>query len=106
MFAASLKVALMAGVYAAGDACTIAWTDKSPHWFQMRVWTQASAVGISCSYKPASNHGVSQNQLQMHFPAALLSATHSVKCRACLPNFNQQQMPCGLCLGANMLLQV
>ncbi len=29
-------------VYAAGDACTIAWTDQSPHWFQMRLWTQAS----------------------------------------------------------------
>ena len=27
-------------VYAAGDACTIAWTDKSPHWFQMRLWSQ------------------------------------------------------------------
>ena len=33
----------VAGVYAAGDACTIAWTDKSPHWFQMRLWTQASS---------------------------------------------------------------
>ncbi len=30
------------GVYAAGDACTITWTDNSPHWFQMRLWTQAS----------------------------------------------------------------
>ena len=35
------------GVYAAGDACTIAWTDQSPHWFQMRLWTQASCHSSS-----------------------------------------------------------
>jgi len=34
----------VAGIYAAGDACTIAWTDQSPHWFQMRLWTQASCL--------------------------------------------------------------
>lgn len=28
----------MPGIYAAGDACT--YTSDSPHWFQMRLWTQ------------------------------------------------------------------
>lgn len=31
------------GVFAAGDVCTVDWIDGSPHWFQMRLWTQASA---------------------------------------------------------------
>ena len=39
----------MPGVYAAGDACTIVWTDQSPHWFQMRLWTQASCPSSSSS---------------------------------------------------------
>ncbi|CAF0735244.1 unnamed protein product [Brachionus calyciflorus] len=31
-------------VYAAGDACTASW-DISPHWFQMRLWSQAFQMG-------------------------------------------------------------
>jgi NAD(P)H-nitrite reductase large subunit len=27
-------------VYAAGDSCTASW-DLAPHWFQMRLWSQA-----------------------------------------------------------------
>ena len=28
-------------IYAAGDCCTVDWgSDRSPHWFQMRLWTQ------------------------------------------------------------------
>ena len=28
-------------IYAAGDCCTVDWgSDASPHWFQMRLWTQ------------------------------------------------------------------
>jgi len=31
-------------VYAAGDVCTAGW-DKAAHWFQMRLWNQASQMG-------------------------------------------------------------
>ena len=31
-------------IYAVGDACTAAW-HLSPHWFQMRLWNQASQMG-------------------------------------------------------------
>ncbi|KAL3142264.1 hypothetical protein ABBQ38_002606 [Trebouxia sp. C0009 RCD-2024] len=41
------------GVYAAGDACTIAWTDKSPQWFQMRLWTQARTQGMFAAHAMA-----------------------------------------------------
>lgn len=36
------------GVYVAGDACTCSWSknwNDSPHWFQMRLWTQARILG-------------------------------------------------------------
>lgn len=32
------------GIYAAGDICTANW-QKSEHWFQMRLWTQARQMG-------------------------------------------------------------
>ncbi|KAL0022517.1 hypothetical protein WJX79_005810 [Trebouxia sp. C0005] len=41
------------GVYAAGDACTIAWTDQAPHWFQMRLWTQARIQGMFAAHAMA-----------------------------------------------------
>ena len=31
-------------IYAVGDACTASW-NLSPHWFQMRLWNQASQMG-------------------------------------------------------------
>ena len=33
----------IANVYAAGDNCTASW-DLAPHWFQMRLWSQASQM--------------------------------------------------------------
>ncbi|OTF77509.1 pyridine nucleotide-disulfide oxidoreductase domain-containing protein, partial [Euroglyphus maynei] len=32
-------------IYAAGDVCTVNWP-QSPHWFQMRLWTQARQMGF------------------------------------------------------------
>ena len=32
-------------VYAAGDVCSASWV-ASPHWFQMRLWTQAYQMGV------------------------------------------------------------
>ncbi|XP_059086232.1 pyridine nucleotide-disulfide oxidoreductase domain-containing protein 1-like [Tigriopus californicus] len=32
-------------VFAAGDVCTTTWTN-APHWFQMRLWTQARQMGL------------------------------------------------------------
>eukprot|EP00854_Cymbomonas_tetramitiformis_P006841 gene6841-8171_t len=34
-----------ADVYAAGDACSLGWDDKSAFFFQMRLWTQARLQG-------------------------------------------------------------
>ncbi|XP_068157122.1 pyridine nucleotide-disulfide oxidoreductase domain-containing protein 1 [Drosophila tropicalis] len=31
-------------IYAAGDVCTATWS-PAPHWFQMRLWTQARQMG-------------------------------------------------------------
>lgn len=33
------------GVFAAGDACSPSWAE-SPHWFQMRLWSQARTTGL------------------------------------------------------------
>ncbi|VDP16907.1 unnamed protein product, partial [Soboliphyme baturini] len=41
-------------VYAAGDACTAGWT-WSPHWLQMRLWTQARQMGAYAGICMASN---------------------------------------------------
>lgn len=32
-------------IYAAGDVCTASW-ELAPHWFQMRLWTQACQMGV------------------------------------------------------------
>ncbi|KAI1720176.1 pyridine nucleotide-disulfide oxidoreductase domain-containing protein [Ditylenchus destructor] len=34
-------------VYAAGDVCTAGW--DTPHWAQIRLWTQARQMGIYCA---------------------------------------------------------
>jgi hypothetical protein len=40
-----------AGVYAAGDACSATWAlEASPHWFQMRLWSQARATGAYAAH--------------------------------------------------------
>ncbi|EFJ51949.1 hypothetical protein VOLCADRAFT_116157 [Volvox carteri f. nagariensis] len=33
-------------VFAAGDCCSAQWPDGSPHWFQMRLWTQVPGCGM------------------------------------------------------------
>lgn len=39
------------GIYAAGDACTMEWAAEiSPHWFQMRLWSQARAQGVYAAH--------------------------------------------------------
>ena len=41
----------MRGVFAAGDACTMTWAvTASPHWFQMRLWSQARAEGVYAAH--------------------------------------------------------
>lgn len=42
-------------VYAAGDVCCASW-DHSPQWLQMRLWTQARQMGISCALNMLDNH--------------------------------------------------
>lgn len=32
-------------IYAAGDCCTVDPSVTAPHWFQMRLWTQARLMG-------------------------------------------------------------
>lgn len=32
-------------IFAAGDVCTASW-EQAPHWFQMRLWTQARQMGM------------------------------------------------------------
>lgn len=36
-------------VFAAGDCCCLEWPEReSAHWFQMRLWSQARLVTVSC----------------------------------------------------------
>ena len=35
-------------IYAAGDVCSASW-QLAPHWFQMRLWTQARQMGFYAS---------------------------------------------------------
>lgn len=41
----NMRVCGISDVYAAGDVCHCSW-DKSPHWQQMRLWSQARQMGI------------------------------------------------------------
>lgn len=45
----------VAGVYAAGDACTAGWS-LAKHWFQMRLWTQARQMGAYAARCMAADH--------------------------------------------------
>eukprot|EP00741_Cyanophora_paradoxa_P025575 tig00000383_g24680.t1 len=44
------------GLYAAGDACTVTWTN-SPLWFQMRLWSQAKQMGAFAAHCMAADAG-------------------------------------------------
>ena len=33
-------------IFAAGDCCSMVDQDGSPHWFQMRLWSQARTMGM------------------------------------------------------------
>ena len=46
------------GIYAAGDCCTATW-EKSEHWFQMRLWTQARQMGMMAGKSMALAEGKS-----------------------------------------------
>uniref|UniRef100_A0A182JR63 Small ribosomal subunit protein mS40 n=1 Tax=Anopheles christyi TaxID=43041 RepID=A0A182JR63_9DIPT len=41
------------GIYAAGDVCYAAW-ELAPHWFQMRLWTQARQMGAMAARSMAA----------------------------------------------------
>lgn len=53
----NMRVCGISDVYAAGDVCHCSW-DKSRHWQQMRLWTQARQMGIfaaQCMVKNQEN---------------------------------------------------
>ncbi|EIE20879.1 FAD/NAD(P)-binding domain-containing protein [Coccomyxa subellipsoidea C-169] len=41
------------GVWAAGDVCTVRSSELQPHWFQMRLWTQARQMGAHAAHTMA-----------------------------------------------------
>lgn len=48
------------GVFAAGDACCVCWGPEAPpHWFQMRLWSQARSMGVYAAHCMA---GVAQDR--------------------------------------------
>ncbi|CDW57566.1 pyridine nucleotide disulfide oxidoreductase [Trichuris trichiura] len=53
-------------VYAAGDSCTAGW-EPSPHWLQMRLWTQARQMGAFAGRCMASNFKGEQMELDICF---------------------------------------
>ncbi|KAK3277346.1 hypothetical protein CYMTET_14636 [Cymbomonas tetramitiformis] len=60
-----------ADVYAAGDACSLGWDDKSAFFFQMRLWTQARLQGRYAAHCMA---GVT-DQLALGFNLELFTHT-------------------------------
>lgn len=57
------------GVFAAGDCCTADW-EKSEHWFQMRLWTQARQMGMMAGKSMAmqrSNEEPVDEELEQDF---------------------------------------
>ncbi|XP_035779497.1 pyridine nucleotide-disulfide oxidoreductase domain-containing protein 1-like [Anopheles albimanus] len=46
-------------VYAAGDVCCAGW-DHAPHWFQMRLWTQARQMGAMAARSMAAKRAGEQ----------------------------------------------
>jgi NAD(P)H-nitrite reductase large subunit len=57
-------------VYAAGDVCTVTWK-TSPHWFQMRLWSQARQMG---DYAARSMWSAYQNkEIQLDFAFELFA---------------------------------
>ncbi|XP_039264404.2 pyridine nucleotide-disulfide oxidoreductase domain-containing protein 1-like [Styela clava] len=45
----NMRVTGVKNIYAAGDVCSCSW-QKSPHWLQMRLWTQARQMGIFAAH--------------------------------------------------------
>jgi len=41
-------------IFAAGDVCTSSW-ERAPHWFQMRLWTQARQMGMYAAKSMAAS---------------------------------------------------
>ncbi|EDV26459.1 uncharacterized protein TRIADDRAFT_22271 [Trichoplax adhaerens] len=53
----------VANIYAAGDVCCAGW-DHAPHWFQMRLWTQARQMGsyaAKCMVADTENDSISMD---------------------------------------------
>ncbi|CAN0189917.1 unnamed protein product [Lampetra fluviatilis] len=53
-------------VYAAGDACSAAWEPR-PHWFQMRLWTQARQMGAHAARAMAAHADGRHAELDLCF---------------------------------------
>uniref|UniRef100_S4RLV9 Pyridine nucleotide-disulfide oxidoreductase domain-containing protein 1 n=1 Tax=Petromyzon marinus TaxID=7757 RepID=S4RLV9_PETMA len=53
-------------VYAAGDACSAAWEPR-PHWFQMRLWTQARQMGAHAARSMAAHADGRHAELDLCF---------------------------------------
>ncbi|KNE62478.1 hypothetical protein AMAG_07694 [Allomyces macrogynus ATCC 38327] len=48
-------------IYAAGDCVTCAWNDQSPHWFQMRLWSQARLMGLQAARSMVRDTALASN---------------------------------------------
>ncbi|XP_015781926.1 pyridine nucleotide-disulfide oxidoreductase domain-containing protein 1-like [Tetranychus urticae] len=57
-------------VYAAGDVCSADW-QLAPHWFQMRLWTQARQMGIYSAYCITSH--IQKTDPSLYFPFELFT---------------------------------
>ncbi|XP_061415822.1 pyridine nucleotide-disulfide oxidoreductase domain-containing protein 1 [Lethenteron reissneri] len=53
-------------VYAAGDVCSAAWEPR-PHWFQMRLWTQARQMGAHAARAMAAHADGRHAELDLCF---------------------------------------
>jgi hypothetical protein len=56
-----LLLLVPAGVFAAGDCCTVDAACTAPHWFQMRLWSQARLMGCAAA---AAMAGSLETELQ------------------------------------------
>lgn len=59
IFVNDLMETSIANIYAAGDVCFAGW-NWAPHWFQMRLWTQARQMGAMAGKSVAAKYNGEQ----------------------------------------------
>ncbi|XP_078493338.1 pyridine nucleotide-disulfide oxidoreductase domain-containing protein 1-like [Ciona intestinalis] len=88
----NMRVIGLYDVYAAGDVCSTTKWPKSPHWHQMRLWTQARQMGLFAA-QCMSGHSTQQQNIPLDICFELFAHVTSFfgKKVVLLGNYNAQK---------------